>query len=287
MRPGPDPSARSARRRQPPAAALRGRRAPSPSRSGGSSSPAATTARASSARSRCRSQPSSPGRASTLSWTGDLREGAIFLGAFMLPFGLLAVGFARLPWRGRWLTWLWVRSSARRSLYAIVGLYQWVTRDVFWNPGVIVGNAYAPFFRVNSVFWDPSIYGRYLTSAIFAALVGIVLGGVRLEPARGPLRRGRRDLARALPVVLPVELRRALRRGRRRGVRRVALAAGHRRGCSCSSSSRSATAAAAGLRARVGEQVRLGRQRDHKRQGKAGQPGSADRRRASGRQASG
>jgi O-antigen ligase len=44
---------------------------------------------------------------------------------------------------------------------------------------VIVGNAYAPFFRVNSVFWDPSIYGRYLVVAILVTLAGILLGGVR------------------------------------------------------------------------------------------------------------
>ena len=42
-----------------------------------------------------------------------------------------------------------------------------------------VFNAYAPFFRVNSVFWDPSVYGRYLTVAILASLAGILLGGVR------------------------------------------------------------------------------------------------------------
>ena len=40
-------------------------------------------------------------------------------------------------------------------------------------------NAYAPFFRVNSVFWDPSVYGRFLTVAILASLAGILLGGVR------------------------------------------------------------------------------------------------------------
>ena len=39
----------------------------------------------------------------TLVWSDDLHEGAIFVGAFVLPFGLLALGFARLPWRGRWL----------------------------------------------------------------------------------------------------------------------------------------------------------------------------------------
>ena len=115
----------------------------------------------------------------SLAWTLDLKKGAIFLAAFVLPFGLLAIGFARLPWRGRWLTWLWGGLVATALAYAAVGTYQWVTRDVFWNPNVIVGNAYAPFFRVNSVFWDPSIYGRYLAVAILVTLAGILLGGVR------------------------------------------------------------------------------------------------------------
>jgi len=115
----------------------------------------------------------------SLLWTADVRRGAIFFGAFVLPFGLLAIGFARLPWRGRWLTWLWSGLVATALAFAAVGGYQWLTRDVFWNPSVEVFNAYAPFFRVNSVFWDPSVYGRYLTVAILASLAGIVLGGVR------------------------------------------------------------------------------------------------------------
>jgi putative inorganic carbon (HCO3(-)) transporter len=112
-------------------------------------------------------------------WTDDPREAAIALGAFVLPFGLLAVGMSRLPWRGRRLAWLWGALVATALAYASIGIYQWATREVFWNPKVIVGNAYAPFFRVNSVFWDPSIYGRYLTVGILTALAGALLGGVR------------------------------------------------------------------------------------------------------------
>jgi O-antigen ligase len=115
----------------------------------------------------------------SLVWTQDVRRGAIFLAAFVLPFGLVALGFARLPWRGRWLTWLWGGLVSTALVYAAVGGYQWLTRDVFWNPSVKVFNAYAPFFRVNSVFWDPSVYGRYLTVAVLASLAGILLGGVR------------------------------------------------------------------------------------------------------------
>ena len=113
-----------------------------------------------------------------LLWTDDLRQGAIFLAAFVLPFGLLAIGFARLPFNRRALLALYLALVATALAYAGVGLYQWLTREVFWNPKLQVDNAYAPFFRVNSVFWDPSIYGRYLVVAILATL-GFVLLGLR------------------------------------------------------------------------------------------------------------
>jgi putative inorganic carbon (HCO3(-)) transporter len=111
-----------------------------------------------------------------LLWSDDLREGAIFLAAFVLPFGLLAVGFARLPFNRRALLGLYGALVATALAYAGVGLYQWATREVFWNPKLRVDNAYAPFFRVNSVFWDPSIYGRYLVVAILATLALVLLG---------------------------------------------------------------------------------------------------------------
>nr|MBA2331545.1 hypothetical protein [Actinomycetota bacterium] len=114
----------------------------------------------------------------SLLWTGDLREGAIFLVAFVLPFGLLAIGFARLPWSRTGFLTLYGALLVTALAYAGIGLFQWATRDVFWNPTVIVGNAYAPFYRVNSVFYDPSIYGRYLVVAILATL-GFVLLGLR------------------------------------------------------------------------------------------------------------
>jgi putative inorganic carbon (HCO3(-)) transporter len=115
----------------------------------------------------------------SLAWSQDLRQGSIELLAFYLPFGLLAVTLARLPWRREWLGATWVLLAGMAVVFAIVGIYQYETRDVFWNPKVLVGNAYAPFYRVNSVFWDPSIYGRFLVVAILASLVLVVHGTAR------------------------------------------------------------------------------------------------------------
>jgi putative inorganic carbon (hco3(-)) transporter len=120
----------------------------------------------------------------TILWVDDLRQGAIALLFFYLPFGLIAVCVARLPWARRWVTALFGLLVAMALVFAVVGFYQWETRDIFWNPKVRVGNAYAPFYRVNSVFWDPSIYGRFLVVAILASLV-VVLATRRARLAVG------------------------------------------------------------------------------------------------------
>ena len=112
----------------------------------------------------------------SLAWSKDVRQGAISLLFFVLPFGVLALALARLPWSRRALTWLAVQLGLMGLLFALFGIGQEAAKHVFWNPKVIVGNAYAPFFRVNSLFWDPSIYGRFLAIAILAALVVVLRG---------------------------------------------------------------------------------------------------------------
>src|SRR5436309_1939165 len=71
---------------------------------------------------------------------------------------------------------VYVELAVMRLLFAFVGFYQCETRDIFQNPKVITANASAPFFRVNSVFWDPSVYGRFLVVAMLPSLVLLVLG---------------------------------------------------------------------------------------------------------------
>jgi hypothetical protein len=110
----------------------------------------------------------------SLSWTIDLKQGAVQLLFFYLPFGLLALMLARLPWRPRLVPFLYVELAAMGVLFAAVGLYQRAAHHVFWNAKVIVGNAYQSFFRVNSLFWDPSIYGRFLVIVILGSVVVVL-----------------------------------------------------------------------------------------------------------------
>jgi O-antigen ligase len=112
----------------------------------------------------------------SLLWTRDVGDGAVEFLAFYIPFALLAICVARLPWYTLGLRALAGLVVAMALVFAIVGFYQYETRDVFQNPKVITANAYAPFFRVNSIFWDPSVYGRFLVIAMLPVVVLLARG---------------------------------------------------------------------------------------------------------------
>jgi O-antigen ligase len=109
-------------------------------------------------------------------WTNDPERAAVQLLAFIVPFGLLAIALARVPWSERALAWLCRLLLAMALLFAAVGIWQWTTKNVFWNQKVITDNTFAAFYRVNSLFWDPSIYGRFLVVAILVALTLLLFG---------------------------------------------------------------------------------------------------------------
>ena len=112
----------------------------------------------------------------SLGWTQDVRAGATEVLAFYAPFTVLTIAIARLPWKRIGLWALYAELTIMGLVFSIVGFYQYETRTVFENPKVINSNAYAAFFRVNSVFWDPSVYGRFLVVAMIPSVVLIVRG---------------------------------------------------------------------------------------------------------------
>ena len=112
-------------------------------------------------------------------------------------------------------------SSSSRWRSSGVGFVEYATRHLFLNPKVIASNQFEDYFRVNSLFFDPNIYGRFL--AVVMVLVAAWLLWARrprevvagAAAARGAVGRARADL-------LAVELRRAAGRAGRAG--RAALA---------------------------------------------------------------
>lgn len=107
-------------------------------------------------------------------WTWDERAGAIALAFFVFPFTAGFGVIARAP-LAAWLPRaLLVTLVALGSVFAAVGIWQAQTRTLFFARDVEVANAYTSFFRVTSLFKDPSLYGRYLIVPIAVLLVAIL-----------------------------------------------------------------------------------------------------------------
>ncbi len=107
-------------------------------------------------------------------WTWDERQGGIVLAFFAFPFVAGLATIARAPvasWLPRALL---VTLAALGSLFAAIGIWQSHTRTLYFARDVEVANAYTTWFRVTSLFKDPSMYGRYLVIPM-AVLLVIVL----------------------------------------------------------------------------------------------------------------
>ena len=111
----------------------------------------------------------------SLFWTDDLHAGENVLAYFLLPFGVLVGVVARAPYPP-WMTKaLAVIAVALATLFAVVGLIQAVTHDLwFFSPSVEVSNAYSSYFRVTSLFRDPSLYARHVVLGIVILVVAVL-----------------------------------------------------------------------------------------------------------------
>ncbi len=111
-----------------------------------------------------------------IAYSSDPGKGVENLLFFYIPFGLLYVLLREAPWtRGLLLTCL-AAAVALAVLFAGVGFIEYYRKALFLNPKVVAANQYDNYFRVNSLFFDPSIYGRFL-ALVTIAVSTVVLWG--------------------------------------------------------------------------------------------------------------
>jgi O-antigen ligase len=96
---------------------------------------------------------------------------------FFVPFSLVYALLRDVDWAQRLLALVFAVVAIEAVAFVAVGSIEYLTRELFWNDQVIRSNEFHTYFRVNSVFWDPNIYGRYL--ALVATTAMAVLLWVR------------------------------------------------------------------------------------------------------------
>ncbi len=103
---------------------------------------------------------------------------------FYVPFALLFALLARIEWTarlaGRCLVVLLVLAAALVG----IGFFEYARRELLLNPKVISSNQFESYFRVNSLFFDPNIYGRFLVT-VMLALAALLLWTRRAALAAG------------------------------------------------------------------------------------------------------
>ncbi len=116
----------------------------------------------------------------SLLWARDPAQGSIQLLFFIFPFACLVAVVGRAPYAAWLPRALATTLVALASVFAVIGLYQAWTRTLFFAQDLRVANAYTSYFRVTSMFKDPSIYGRHLVLATVLLVVLLWLGKARL-----------------------------------------------------------------------------------------------------------
>jgi O-Antigen ligase len=122
----------------------------------------------------------------SLLWADDVEAGANLLAYFTLPFAALLGTVARADFPDfvpRTLAGLGIGLA---TVFALVGLWQAATRELFfYAPNLAVSNANSDYFRVTSLFGDPSLYGRHVVLGIGIALALLVTQRWRTWPLVG------------------------------------------------------------------------------------------------------
>jgi len=99
---------------------------------------------------------------------------------FYVPFSLLFGLFANLEWTAGLLRRCFVIVVGLALAFACIGFVEYSTKTILLNPKLVVANDLHTYFTVNSVFFDPDIFGRFL------ALVMIGLAGMLLYEHSAP-----------------------------------------------------------------------------------------------------
>jgi O-antigen ligase len=93
---------------------------------------------------------------------------------FYVPFALAFILLADCRWDRRLLALSLSVVAAEALVFVLFGIWEYAARHLIWNDEVIKSNDFHRYFRVNSLFWDPNVYGRYLALTITAMVAALL-----------------------------------------------------------------------------------------------------------------
>jgi O-antigen ligase len=107
-------------------------------------------------------------------YSADHTKAAENIAFFYIPFGLLFMLLRDVRWTRELILRCLGVAVALAVVFAGVGFIEYYRKALFLNPKVIASDQYGNYFRVNSLFFDPNIYGRFL-AIVMIAVTTVVL----------------------------------------------------------------------------------------------------------------
>jgi putative inorganic carbon (hco3(-)) transporter len=104
---------------------------------------------------------------------------------FYVPFALLFALLREVEWTRELLFACLAVAVALAVVFAGIGFVEYDRKQLFLNPKVVAADQYGNYFRVNSLFFDPNIYGRFLALVMVAVMAGVLWSVRRREVLLG------------------------------------------------------------------------------------------------------
>ena len=102
-------------------------------------------------------------------YSADHAKAAENVAFFYIPFGLLFMLLRDVRWTRELVLRCLGVAVALAVVFAGIGFVEYARKQLFLNPKVVAANEYGNYFRVNSLFFDPNIYGRFLAIVMIAS----------------------------------------------------------------------------------------------------------------------
>jgi O-antigen ligase len=104
---------------------------------------------------------------------------------FYVPFALLFALLGEVRWTRELLLSCLAVAVVLAVVFAGVGFVEYARKQLFLNPKVVAANQYGNYFRVNSLFFDPNIYGRFLALVMLGVMTAVLWSARRREVLLG------------------------------------------------------------------------------------------------------
>lgn len=101
-----------------------------------------------------------------VAWSDDPENAIRTVAFFLVPFAALLALLRDVPWHRRLLGHVLAATVIVAAGFAAIALYQHASHELLLNKDLKDANQLHLYFRVNSLFRDPNVFGRYLVFAI-------------------------------------------------------------------------------------------------------------------------